>query len=59
MTDNWITRTQAADILGVSERTISRYAATGRLTKYKTGISQTPFFSENQVRSLLDPRPVG
>lgn len=59
MTDNWITRTKAADILGVSERTISRYAANGKLTKYRAGIGQVPFFSENQVRSLLDPRPVG
>jgi DNA-binding transcriptional MerR regulator len=60
MTDDLINIKRVAEILGVSERTIHRYAATGRLTKYnRTAIDRTPLFSESEVWALLKPRPVG
>ena len=33
MTDRWMTRTEAADTLGVSTKTIDRYVLAGLLTK--------------------------
>jgi excisionase family DNA binding protein len=35
--DTLITRSEAAEILGVSTRTISRYMRDGRLTKFQGG----------------------
>lgn len=36
-TDDLITRPEAAEILGVTVRTVSRYMDSGRLRKYKGG----------------------
>lgn len=59
MPDDLITINRVADILGVSPRTVHRYAAAGTLTKYnRTAIDRTPMFSEQEVWDLLKPRPV-
>lgn len=59
MPDDLITLSRVAEILGVSPRTVHRYAAGGTLTKYnRTAIDRTPMFSEQEVWNLLKPRPV-
>lgn len=52
MEDNavFITRKTAADVLGVSVRTIDRYVSEGHLTKYKR-LGSTLFDAE-EVREL-------
>ena len=60
MPNDLISIARVAEILGVTERTIHRYAAGGTLTKYnRTAIDRTPMFSEQEVWDLLKPRPVG
>lgn len=50
MEDNYFTRQQAADHLGVSVRTVDRYVKIGSLTKYKR-MGKTLFF-KNEVQGL-------
>lgn len=52
MTPRWATKQQAADHLGVSTRTIDRFAADGKLTAYRHGQRLTRF-DLNQVDALL------
>jgi excisionase family DNA binding protein len=59
MRDDLITIDRVADILGVTERTVYRYADSGLLTKHKSPIGRTLLFSEQEVWDLLKPRPVG
>lgn len=47
-----LTRAQAAELLGVAERTITRYVTYGYLTKYCNRRMQV-VFSRKEVRSML------
>jgi excisionase family DNA binding protein len=59
MTDDLISIARVSQILGVTERTVYRYADSGLLTKHKSPIGRTLLFSESEVWDLLKPRPVG
>lgn len=59
MPDDLISIQDVARILGVTERTIHRYARAGVITKYnKSVIDRSPMFSEQEVWDLLKPRAV-
>lgn len=55
MRDNeYMTRREVAEMLGVSMRTVDRYAAQGILQRY--GILKLVLFARAQVEGLLIPR---
>ena len=55
MRDNeYMTRQEVAEMLGVSMRTVDRLAAQGTLKKY--GIIKQVLFARAQVKGLLIPR---
>jgi excisionase family DNA binding protein len=52
-----ITRATAALMLGVSTRTLARYLADGRLTRYEDGLGRVRI-DEDEVVRLLSPQRV-
>lgn len=52
----WITQRDAADHLGVTDRTIRNYIASGRLTGYRLG-GRAVRLDLNEVDDLLRPIP--
>lgn len=50
-----VTRAAAAELAGVSVRTITRYAAEGKLTKYRTRDEAIAFDAEEVVEAFSRP----
>jgi excisionase family DNA binding protein len=55
--EGYLTPQEACDYLGVSRRTLERYAETGRITKYRRGIKREVFFKRAELDRLLEIRP--
>lgn len=53
-TEKWLTRADAAQLLGVSTQTVDRHANDGDLTRYRVGARAVRFRIED-VRALLRP----
>ena len=52
----YLTRKEAAEMLGVTERTVDRYAAAGSLTVYRLPpTNRFTRFSRTEVEALLIP----
>lgn len=51
-----ITREEAASRLHVDLRTLARYLAIGKLTKYKNGLGRV-LVDEDEVAGLLEAKP--
>jgi excisionase family DNA binding protein len=52
-----VTAAAAADMLGVSTRTVKRWAASGRLRRYVSGSGRVVRFREGDVSELLEEVP--
>ncbi|QBD82455.1 DNA-binding protein [Ktedonosporobacter rubrisoli] len=55
--DEYLTPQKACDYLGVSRRTLERYAEAGRITKYRRGIKRAVYFKKVELDGLLEIRP--
>lgn len=57
----WVTRTHAAEMLGVTTQTVDRYAREGRLARYKVGTGRFTRYRIEDVeelrRALTEVRP--
>ena len=53
--DQWLTRMQAAERLGINVRTVDRWVANGWLTRYET-VSGLARFRAEDVEALAEPR---
>lgn len=60
-TERWLTRAEAAEILGVRPRTVDGYARSGRLPRYYVARApqRAPRFRVEDVHALLDVVPEG
>lgn len=59
-TRRWVTRTEAADMLGVTPQTIDKYAREGRLRRYRSDAGQTRYRIEDveaRRRALTEFKP--
>lgn len=59
--EEYMTADEACDILGVTRRTLDRYADTGRIRKYRRGIRNVVFKRsdvENLKQELEEVRPI-
>jgi len=52
-----ITRSAAADLVGVNERTIDRWANEHRITRYKIGGMQWVRFKRSEIEAMVTPVP--
>lgn len=55
--DEYLTPEEARTYLGISRRTLERYAEEGRITKYRRGIKRSVFFKRAELDKLLEFRP--
>lgn len=55
--EEYLTPAQACELLGVSRRTLERYAEHKKITKYRRGIRKNTFFKRKDVELLLDIHP--
>lgn len=53
-TNEWITRKEAAELLGVNPRTIDYRVATGKITEYRDGLNRLRF-NKAELERLLVP----
>ena len=53
----WITQAQAAEYLGLTDRTIRNLIARGELTGYRVGKGRSIRLDSNEVDALLRPIP--
>lgn len=53
-TNEWITRKEAAQIMGVHPRTIDYRVSTGKITEYRDGLNRLRF-SRKEIERLLTP----
>ncbi|GAB2667361.1 excisionase family DNA-binding protein [Barrientosiimonas humi] len=54
----WLTQAEAAEQLGVTDRTIRKFIATGRLTGYRLG-ARAVRVDAGELETLLSPIPTG
>lgn len=55
--DEFITRREAAELIGRDVRTLDRWANEGRLTRYKQGGLQWVVFRRAEVLRVVEPTP--
>ena len=53
----YMTPDEACKYLGISRRTLARYADDGRIIKYRRGITRQVFFKRSELDALLEIRP--
>lgn len=56
-TNRWLSQTEAADYYGVTDRTIRRYVAQGRICAYRVEGSRLPRYDRYELDSALRPAP--
>lgn len=54
----WITRDEAAELVGVNVRTVDKWANDGRITRYRIGGLQWVRFNRSEVLAMMEPVPV-
>ena len=55
--EQYLTPDEACKYLEVSRRTLERYVADGRITKYRRGVKRTVLFKRSELDRLLEIRP--
>lgn len=55
----YLSRTQAAELAGVTPRTIKRWAVKGALTTYRDVLSGRVKYSQQELRKIMENRPGG
>ncbi|MBX5444344.1 helix-turn-helix domain-containing protein [Sphaerobacter sp.] len=53
----YLTATEAAELLGVKVTTLYAYASRGRIRSYRRGIKRERFYRRAEVEALLRVRP--
>lgn len=56
MDSSWLTRTEAAELMRVTTRTIDAWAAAGKIQKYSVGGMQSVRFKRAELDALLTPQ---
>ena len=55
--ETYLNTQEACDHLGVSRKTLNRYADQGRITRYRRGIKREVYFKKSELDELLSFRP--
>lgn len=55
--ERYLTTKEAYEFLGVTRRTLERYAEQGRVTRYKRGITRNVYYKQSELERLLEYRP--
>ncbi len=55
--ERYLTTKEACDFLGVTRRTLERYAEQGRITRYRRGITRNVYYKQSELERLLEYHP--
>ena len=55
--EKYLTTKEACEFLGVTRRSLERYAEQGRITRYKRGITRAVYYKQSELARLLEYRP--
>lgn len=55
--EDYLNTNEACALLGVTRRTLERYAEQGRIKRYKRGISRTVYYKRSELNRLLEYHP--